>query len=364
MSREIRPLTGLRAVAAYAVLVAHLVSWFVATRNPGLQPDCERLAYFGISLFFVLSGFVMEANYLGRIAGGGGREVYDFFVARFARLYPLYAAAIAAAIMLGMSAHLRQMGIWLPHLTLTQSWFGSIRGYDEATWTISTEWFFYFVFVLLARPLCAVKHPGRALVVVLAAGWLGVGAMELWLPHVQAFIGNDMPWLLDRGDLSINSRDWLEYYSPLTRLPEFITGVMCGRLYHGGSFVISRWAAGAAALWCIAVLMAGGRIEVLHGFLSNIVYAPGLAVLVLYVTQRNIVASVLSSWPVWFGGVISYSVYLTQGFIVGNAESHAHGSLSALFALSFLYVTLTSMATWAAIEWPSRWLLRRLLTAR
>jgi peptidoglycan/LPS O-acetylase OafA/YrhL len=94
LRKTIRPLTGLRAVAAYAVLLAHIVSWTVGRSDPAIQLISERLAYFGISLFFVLSGFVMEYNYIEKVSSGDLRQVYNFLVARFARLYPLYAAVM------------------------------------------------------------------------------------------------------------------------------------------------------------------------------------------------------------------------------------------------------------------------------
>src|SRR5215203_4219419 len=59
------------------------------------------LPFFGMSLFFVLSGFVIHYNYGmfrtdGLVAGGK-----KFFIARFARLYPLYFVVLILSVAYG-----------------------------------------------------------------------------------------------------------------------------------------------------------------------------------------------------------------------------------------------------------------------
>lgn len=57
-------LTGLRAIAAYSVLIAHAInSAFIYGGVLHFNLFASRLAYFGMSLFFVLSGFVIHYNY-------------------------------------------------------------------------------------------------------------------------------------------------------------------------------------------------------------------------------------------------------------------------------------------------------------
>src|SRR5579862_9913377 len=93
--KQLNPLTGLRGVAAYSVLFAHAINSSFTYDLSLVAPFTGRLAYFGMSLFFVLSGFVIHYNYAkliqsdGYIFGG-----YKFFTARIARLYPLYALVL------------------------------------------------------------------------------------------------------------------------------------------------------------------------------------------------------------------------------------------------------------------------------
>jgi hypothetical protein len=52
--KQLPALTGLRGLAAYSVLIGHALNF--ADVSP---PALTALAYFGMSLFFVLSGFVI-----------------------------------------------------------------------------------------------------------------------------------------------------------------------------------------------------------------------------------------------------------------------------------------------------------------
>src|SRR4051794_15939839 len=65
---KVPALTGARAVAAYAVLFEHAIDWTYGVSSPATHEFCARLAYFGMSLFFCLSGFVISLNYRESLA--------------------------------------------------------------------------------------------------------------------------------------------------------------------------------------------------------------------------------------------------------------------------------------------------------
>lgn len=79
-------LTGLRAVAAYLVFFHHFRP--LAWHEGWVNAICEQL-YVGVSLFFVLSGFVIAHRYQGsvQLSRGWWR---DYFWRRAARIYPAY----------------------------------------------------------------------------------------------------------------------------------------------------------------------------------------------------------------------------------------------------------------------------------
>src|SRR5580698_2620671 len=88
---EVPGLTGLRFVAAISAAVAHGCEQILRFTDPA-----PRWAYWipqtaglGMSLFFVLSGFVIHCNYRKAVTQDGLHGLGGFGWARFSRLYPL-----------------------------------------------------------------------------------------------------------------------------------------------------------------------------------------------------------------------------------------------------------------------------------
>ena len=102
--RQLKPLTGLRFLAALLVVVHHFGPYILT--SPVSDPlrtlkVVERNIIFtgmiGVDLFFVLSGFILAYTYLdgrGRLRGTRGQ----FWIARIARIYPIYVCAWVVAV--------------------------------------------------------------------------------------------------------------------------------------------------------------------------------------------------------------------------------------------------------------------------
>ncbi len=91
---QIVPLTSMRYFLALWVVTFHQL-WpkfslgAIMHRMPGPAANFLHTGYVAVSAFFALSGFVLTYNYkLG--ARWTGREMEGFFIARFARIYPMY----------------------------------------------------------------------------------------------------------------------------------------------------------------------------------------------------------------------------------------------------------------------------------
>jgi peptidoglycan/LPS O-acetylase OafA/YrhL len=124
----IRPLHGLRGLAAMSVFIGHF--WF-ARFNPSL----------GVVLFYVLSGYLIARLYLERPFSGS--EVRDYAIARIARVYPLFATVIVGTALLNSSspASVYELSLTdvVPHLLLA--------GSNKTVWTVSVEFQFYLLFI-------------------------------------------------------------------------------------------------------------------------------------------------------------------------------------------------------------------------
>jgi hypothetical protein len=381
------PLTGLRGVAAYSVLLAHALETFFVYQQGGPTPfhgTAFRLAYFGMSLFFVLSGFVLFYNYGHRFQGGirpAARAVYHFFVARFARLYPLYAAGLIAAAPHDLPEvfHQHRWRVLLSYVTLTQSWINTEIAFFPPDWSISTEWFFYFAFVpaallvrRLPRPLlCLVLYAAIAPLSVFALFRFQGAALEA-LVHEHIFID---------AAVSSPSHWWMTYLAPPLRLLEFVAGMLTARAYLS---LRDRPANGAAITpvlaasltWCATLVFLAettGIDTLLSEVLPNIAYAPALAALMLCLClRRGWLHRALASPPLLFMGEISYSVYMWSFFVqrlLPPLPLRAGFTLiEALPAISDTIVdavltTALAYGSYRIIESPARRLIRRTLSA-
>lgn len=158
--RQIDALTGLRGIAAWAVVLFHLRNGMKAL----VPPEAIATLYYGhlaVDLFFVLSGFVIWLNYAERLRGGGWTAARQFWWRRLARVWPLHALLLAAFV--GYAAALTLHGSdttefpWaqLPlHLLLVQDWgWANALHWNYPAWSISAELAAYLLFpaVVAAR---------------------------------------------------------------------------------------------------------------------------------------------------------------------------------------------------------------------
>ncbi|MEX3955026.1 acyltransferase family protein [Trinickia sp. EG282A] len=183
-NRPIVALTSIRFFAALTVAIGHYTQMGLL----GLPAAIEDGGRPAVSLFFVLSGFVLAYNYHGSIGRTG---VSRFYLARFARIYPvmLLSLGLAASVtvyMLGqhdtellygwyaikshpgisltlsLVAQLLLLTAWLPIARMNQPWNGP-------AWSISCEAFYYAMFPWLLLKL--LKMPNRSIALACLAAW-------------------------------------------------------------------------------------------------------------------------------------------------------------------------------------------------
>jgi peptidoglycan/LPS O-acetylase OafA/YrhL len=393
-------LTGLRFAAAFAVLISHAMPRILNLETTPLALDLlQQTAAEGMTLFFVLSGFVIYYNYsdsIGRRAG-----LYEFFVARFARLYPLYLVGLTYDMLVTGEYSRHGLGALPYYLTLTQSWFykpihGTSLIYQygpipQLTWSISTEWFFYIVFPLVCFGIAVLPTLRQRLVavallvVVVFAGLLSLNAE---MTNINAY------GIAEFGQFAASLQDtlfrWIAYFSPYVRIFEFILGCLCAAIFlkleappSPAEQNAGRWLAIGAILGLFALHFIIFGIHsrnfwylLLHLLHLNFAFAPLLALLIFCCARYDNGVSRFMSLPwIVLCGEASYSLYLGH-IIVINAfgyESPAipwpHGRVLALAAATRLVVVIfaaigLSLVTWSTIERPARRWLRRLLSPK
>jgi peptidoglycan/LPS O-acetylase OafA/YrhL len=149
--KQIGALTGLRFFAATYVFVFHFGAGF-AQRSGLLDAIVTflRNGFLGVSIFFVLSGFILTYTYKQRVD-----SPQMFAVARFARIYPVYLLALLIALPLALS-ELTMLDV-VRVLAMVQAWtpFSSTSGFAwiGQAWTLSVEVIFYIFFPFLTMLL-------------------------------------------------------------------------------------------------------------------------------------------------------------------------------------------------------------------
>ena len=89
-------LTGVRAMAAYLVFISHFCDQFDENFPHLLQRFLGEF-HIGVSLFFVLSGFLITFRYYDKFQGLNAEWFKQYLKNRVARIYPMYALLTIAA---------------------------------------------------------------------------------------------------------------------------------------------------------------------------------------------------------------------------------------------------------------------------
>lgn len=352
--RRLDALTGLRFFAAAAIVLHHLPGTF------GIQHDYlgdARLAQ-GVSVFFVLSGFVLRYAYphLATL-----REVRRFLVARVARVWPLHVLTLLAAVLM---RGYPEIWSFLANFFLLQSWIPTGRfffGYNSVSWSISTEFAFYLFFPVL---LLHFRHDWwwklLACAAVSFAIALYVGGMGM-----PGFDGN-MKTVVMQGFVMSN---------PLARLFEFVLGMTCAQLWLGFD------ARGGTAVWTLleaaaVVFLLSNVTLILHTlipllpamdpvrFWAALIASPALPVAILLpilATGRGLVSGILGSPLVRFMGDVSFSIYMTHQLLLIPFKRNQFAFLPepAQIALYLVVVVLLSAALHVWFELPCQRAIRR-----
>jgi len=181
---ELLPLTALRGIAAWWVVLFHLRRFLI----PYLPAEAIALLARGnlaVDLFFLLSGFVIYLNYAARVTPDLA-SVGDFLFRRFARIYPLHLLVLAGfalwyggAVMLGSSTlEAERPGYFLASILLVQNWgFTDTLGWNVPAWSISTELVAYLLFPAFLLLLAPARRGSATL----------VAALLVLAPTVQLF---------------------------------------------------------------------------------------------------------------------------------------------------------------------------------
>ncbi|MGZ2456385.1 acyltransferase family protein [Rhizobium sp. IY2] len=328
MSRPdyIPSLDGLRGVAALLVVGAHIGFIFPIT-----APHLVSMGDEAVGLFFALSGFLMAHLYGSRPVTR--ENVLDFLVSRFARIYPVYLAAVVLVAMLSSVQNLDFVQPIAGGADFVRHVF--LLGSSGVFWSIPPEIQFYLLFPVLW--LC-LAQPQRysGMIVGLTVVVVVDGLVELPGPGILL----------------------------VSKLPYFLFGALAGMTHSYWSSWIPSTLTGISTLFLLAVFFTYRHI--FPGFSPefwSLQSAVAAAVIVgLVARQPPIAADVLAAAPVRFLGKISFSLYLFHVPIMFLARLTFDASVPepALIVATLFVAVAGAWFIHETIEAPGRRLLVRL----
>jgi peptidoglycan/LPS O-acetylase OafA/YrhL len=366
-------LDGMRAVAAYSIMVTHV--GFESGLSFGAHPIAPWLSRLdaAVPVFFLLSGFLLYRPFVVQALRGGRPSIARFYWRRALRVLPAYWLAIIVTLGL-LSVRPASPADWLSYLSLTEVY----NGHDLDTslghmWTLAVEVTFYLVLPVLAFSLrlgrrsadrmVACQFGMLAAVIAASIGWqilamqvpaLGYTATAKWLP---------------------GSLDWFAGGMLLAVCSAAPAGCAAmGRFRE----VLGQWAgspglcwAFAGALYWLVSLPLGGPLDlavpntwqhltkhVLEGLVVVFLLLP------LTLGKAGLLDRLLGNPVARFAGQISYGVYLWHLPLLVLIQRKLQIPIFQGHFWRLLLLTAVSSTVLAALSWLffERPLLRRFST--
>jgi peptidoglycan/LPS O-acetylase OafA/YrhL len=160
----------LRGLAILSVLLLHFHFAYNLLKSPMAlllpKPYLVNLVWngnYGVTVFFVISGYLITSTSLKRFGSLGGISARSFYAFRFARIVPCLLLVLAIITGLALAnvpafGDTRNVSIWLADLSVLTFWhnvmmvkYGYFNYCLDVFWSLSVEEAFYLGFPLLCR---------------------------------------------------------------------------------------------------------------------------------------------------------------------------------------------------------------------
>lgn len=362
---RIAPLTSVRFFAAILVVLYHYWGEFIPT-VPTLR--LFENGFMGVSFFYVLSGYILAYVYLR----GSAIDTMKFWVARFARIYPSYALALALQIPFNIIVVLESVRVFrrvaiasaslLANLLLLQAWAPVANWrWNPPSWSVSAEAFFYLLFPVLAIATLRFKRTVSLFGGLIVCYLLMLLPAALLLLHGVGYLDQPRP-----------ASFLFVVFSPLLRIPEFMIGVfLCNlerkiRRDHGeekleravpGIILVSGFVI-ACVIWYSREI----PFVLRYNGISDLAFA---GVILALANARGLILRVFSLGPAVLLGEASYSIYILQWPMLhwfkavashvglyAQHEAPIKGGLN--FGVYLLLLVILSVLCYKFVESPSR----------
>jgi peptidoglycan/LPS O-acetylase OafA/YrhL len=378
---------GLRAIAALAVVLYHTVIHYnLTTSEYATWEWINRLGNFGVSTFFLISGFVLYRPYvLANFQNRPSPALGPFWKRRFLRIFPAYWVALTAAWILGYAS--------IPDANTFFTGYGLLQNYRTGftlfglgvEWTLVIEVSFYLALPFIAMALRAAAGEHTTLERKLRGQLAGLAVLylvamatrvwSLWFLHAPAKsygawfpLGQVTSWLVGYldwfalGMLFAVGSAWLACGRRLPRIAELLARypAVCWLLMAESYWVALNLNLPASVFDPVTRIQSFG-VAFVYGVVAFLLLYPA----VFGPQDEGLIRRFLRSRPMHALGTISYGIYLWHLIFVYSVERWTrHGSVPEnLFVWLAIIVPCTLAAatlSYHLVEKPLiRWSHRR-----
>ena len=334
-------LTGIRFFAAAYVFVMHYGA--SAINKAGAPRPVATFLHngvFGVSVFFILSGFILAHAHPAAFATQ--RQYAVYFLHRFARIYPLYLFALVVALPVAVADVPLDLKQAIAVLAMVQSWTDAFSHSGYAwimqAWTLSVELAFYLSFPFLIGML---RRLGTSLL-------LGFCILDV-IFIISGGTTTVTPWT-DYGGY-IHQPVWPLYLPlPLVRSGEFLLGMLLHTIVTRLPRLALNFSATHCVLACAAIvaLLSASSDE---RALSAAAVLVGILIAMIYVSD-NAFTRLLGSRTLILLGNASYALYLLQGPVHAYLGIFLPDPYDRLLGLPISLAA--AILAWRFVEIPAR----------
>ena len=347
---KLNQLAGLRGICAWWVVFYHSLA-LMGNSLPSSIANVIAHGYLAVDLFFLLSGFVIFLSYHASLKNNFPNSIGKFYWNRLSRIYPLHLVMLCGYLMLfaafyffsssGSAPESYTWNTFFQSLFLIHMWIGSDLTWNVPSWSISSEWFVYLFFPLMAFGLRKIR--GGVAVHICAIVLSAVLLFLVYSSNDVISLGADIPRM-----------------ALIRTLLEFLMGVLIGSLYVNHKEFLEAY----RSAWLIGFISLCGLYA--GTSLPDYTLIPlAFAFLIAYLCVTTSWITVALARPTLvYLGEISYSTYMVHYLVYDLLKA---GFVSSTYVVNLVYVwvsfavvLLLSVLLHHGVDSPSQRYFRRL----
>lgn len=326
MKLRIASLTSIRGIAAWWVVIYHFRE--LLHNNLWITQRLLDRGYLAVDLFFELSGFVMSLNYYDNFITFNYKNYTLFMNNRLLRIYPLHFVILVIFLINPIAVYYfsnsrsypagYSLIYFLESLILVQNWgFSSSLQWNIPAWSISAEWFAYFLFPFIIH--CFTKYSGIRYIsgffsIIIITSIIVIGQIS------QVGLGGEIP-----------------KYGLIRCLFEFSLGIMLYFLYLENKDKIKTYSNFITILFLFIFFLL-----IWTNFADYYIAPTCFLLLLLSILENNsILSNTINNKLTLFLGEISYSTYMVHFLLRSWIKFILIGRYNNDFFVFCIYIIFT-----------------------